>query len=75
MDKSLHLDLNLDKHLDTTLVIECPVCGHEITHHFRSLEPDSVLVCSQCQHSVTVSEADLERAEVLYQAMLRDGEQ
>mgnify|MGYP002133339748 CR=1 FL=1 len=48
MDKSLHLDLNLDKHLDATLVIECPVCGHEITHHFRSLEPDSVLVCSQC---------------------------
>ena len=75
MDKSLHLDLNLDKHLVTTLVIVCPVCGHEITHHFRSLEPDSVLVCSQCQHSVTVSEADLERAEVLYQAMLRDGEQ
>ena len=24
----LHLDLNLDKHLDATLVIECPVCGH-----------------------------------------------
>lgn len=40
----LHLDLNLDKHLDATLVIECAVCGHEITHHFRSLEPDSVLV-------------------------------
>ena len=28
-------------------VSECPVCGHEITHHFRSLEPDSALVCSQ----------------------------
>lgn len=70
----LQIDLNIDKHHKATLVIECPICHHELTHHLETLQPDEQLLCSQCGEKITVTVHDLERAQHLYQQILHGDE-
>lgn len=55
-------DLDLDKHLNATLVVACDQCGHEIRHHLKSLAPDSVLACG-CGAHYAVTQQYLARAQ------------
>lgn len=66
----LNLDLNIDKHDHPTLVIECPKCKHELTHHLKTLIPDSTIQCNNCQTVIDITASDLRRAKMLYQQIL-----
>ena len=66
----LQIDLNIDKHNRPTLVIECPHCKHELTHHLETLPVDGALSCDQCAEQITVSAHDQERARRLYEKIL-----
>lgn len=68
----LKLDLNIDKRSKPTLVIECPRCKHELTHHLETLEAGAQLTCEVCGEVIAISEQDLVRAQSLYQMILRD---
>lgn len=68
---TLNIDLNIDKHDTPTLVIECPKCKHELTHHLKSLAPDSVIQCDKCETKIDITNQDLERAETLYGKILK----
>ncbi|MBE9609796.1 hypothetical protein [Chitinilyticum piscinae] len=61
----LNIDVNIDKHLNATLVVECPECGHEITHHLKTLTPDSILPCT-CGTRIGLSDQHLRRAQSLH---------
>jgi predicted RNA-binding Zn-ribbon protein involved in translation (DUF1610 family) len=39
------LDIDLDKHLNATVVMPCPACGHEHRRHLKGLPLDSVWRC------------------------------
>ena len=70
----LQIDLNIDKHNKPTLVVECPTCHHELTHHLETIQANAQLPCGQCGAEVMVSGHDLERAQRLYQQILRGDE-
>ncbi|WP_028454881.1 hypothetical protein [Chitinilyticum litopenaei] len=67
----LNLDLNIDKHHNATLVVECPACKHELTHHLKSLTPDHILPCT-CGEQIGLSGHDLARAQALHQQIIRN---
>ena len=69
--KTLNIDLNIDKHDTPTLVIECPTCKHELTHHLKSLTPDSIIQCDKCEATIGLTSQDLENAESLYGRILK----
>lgn len=52
--KPLSFDLDLDKHLNATLVVACTACGHEMRRHLKSTAPDTVLRCD-CGHEATMT--------------------
>lgn len=62
----LNLDLNIDKHNNATLIVECPDCGHEVTHHLKTLTTDSMLPCP-CGTQIGLSQQDLNRASAMHQ--------
>ncbi|PAS92354.1 MAG: hypothetical protein CGU29_11895 [Candidatus Dactylopiibacterium carminicum] len=72
MPSTLKIDLNIDKHKRPTLVIACPSCQHELTHHLETLLPDSTLNCEKCNSGIGVTRNDLLRAQDLYTRILID---
>lgn len=68
----LSFDFNIDKHNKATVVIICPRCKREVTHHLDSLEPDMIITCPICDEKIIITQALIDQAQAKYEEIKRD---